>query len=287
MQVPLTLPQSPVARNAMRRKTARETPVPAPASADAPAGIALPTMLSAAVTGGCVLALALTGTLVVGGTATPFGSAMPILHPRGPVATAPRAMAEPAPITLPPPQAPARVSLIRHATPVVGRTTSAGAVREDEGRTPSPTTHRQRKDGGPTPDPGGTGGGGTGGGGTGTDPGGTDPGGTDPGGTDPGGTDPGGGQGGGAGGGGCDHGHRGGDHHDGDHDGDHDKTGHDKTGHDKTGHDKSRSGHGKSDHGKSDHGKSDHGKRKGHGHGHHGHGGSGAGGGDSFTPVQA
>ena len=97
----------------MRRKPSR---VNAPARRDAVGrttpGVVLPTALSAILTGGSVLALTLSGSLVIGGTPVPRTSALPPLHRPGTVtAIPPRRL--PLPVTPPaptprPPEPPAQ-----------------------------------------------------------------------------------------------------------------------------------------------------------------------------------
>jgi hypothetical protein len=180
----------------MRRKPLRRKP--ARPRADAPAGIALPTLLSALVTGGAVLALALSGSLVIGGTAVPFGSNLPILRH-------PDAIAAPARPPAPAPAPAVRPSLPPLATelPVTFRAPRAGRVApqvggDDARATVHTVVHRlhsteTRTGTDPHPGSGGSGSGGTGAGDSGS--GGSGSGGSG-GGSTPGGTD----------GGGCHHG---------------------------------------------------------------------------------
>jgi hypothetical protein len=173
----------------MRRKPLRRKP--ARPRADAPAGIALPTLLSALVTGGAVLALALSGSLVIGGTAVPFGSNLPILRH-------PDAIAAPARPPAPAPAPAVRPSLPPLATelPVTFRAPRAGRVApqvggDDARATVHTVVHRlhsteTRTGTDPHPGSGGSGSGGTGAGDSGS--GGTGAGGSGSGGSGSGGT---------------------------------------------------------------------------------------------------
>jgi hypothetical protein len=203
----------------MRRKPFR--PKPCRPQVDAPAGIALPTFLSAVVSGGAVLALAVSGSLVIAGTAVPFASNLPILRH-------PDAIAAPARPPVPVPAPAPRRALPTMATelPVTFRASPAGRVAPqaggDDARAAVHTVvHRlhsteTRTGTDPRQGSGGSGSGGTGSGGTGS--GGTGSGGTGSGGTGsgstPGGTD----------GGGCHHGTGHGSGGDGRHPGLHDTS---------------------------------------------------------------
>jgi hypothetical protein len=133
----------------MRRKPVCQKPTAVPTGAPGPAGIVVPTVLSAAVTGGAMLALALAGSLVVEGTAGTFDGAAPTLHHPGTIAAIPGPPIVLAPAPSPPPAVPPRNTLPRRpaATVVAKPVLGVASHPADERRTPTRVVHRPRKNG--------------------------------------------------------------------------------------------------------------------------------------------
>lgn len=160
----------------MRRKPARAKPTPWTAPTGEPVGIVVPTALSSAVTGGSVLALALTGSLVLGRAVFPFGTTLAenLRHP-GSIAALPRPQVAP-PQALLPTRPPRVIVPRRTATVFLIQPASAGTRLAERRRPPTRVTHRPRK--GVDPHPGTSDGTGSGGpkGGSGGTPGGGAPG---------------------------------------------------------------------------------------------------------------